>query len=88
MMADPLFQFLDAVNIDDSREYIEFQFSDGAGEQKVIQIDFGYIESLAALFQQAFLSATLEDRQGSNRPRQGLGCCPARRCGSPGRGRR
>lgn len=66
-MTDPLFQFLDAVNIDDNREYIEFQFRDCAGEQKVIQIDFSYIESLAAVFQQAFLSATLADRQGSNR---------------------
>jgi hypothetical protein len=67
MMAEPLFQFLDAVNIDDSREYIEFQFRDCAGEQKVVQIDFGYIESLAAIFQQAFLSATLEERHGGNR---------------------
>src|SRR5471030_2697085 len=66
-MADPLFQFLDAVNIDDSREYIEFQFRDYAGERKVIQIGFGYIESLAAIFQQAFLSATFEDRHGGNR---------------------
>jgi hypothetical protein len=67
MMADPLFQFLDAVNIDDGREYIEFQFRDCAGEQKIIQIDFAYLESLAALFQQAFLSAALEDRHGGNR---------------------
>ena len=66
-MADPLFQFLDAVNIDDDRQYIEFQFRDCAGEPKVIQIDFAYVESLAAVFQQAFLSATLADRQGSNR---------------------
>jgi hypothetical protein len=67
MMAEPLFQFLDAVDIDDNREYIEFQFRDCAGEQKIIQIDFAYIESLAAIFQQAFLSATLADREGSNR---------------------
>jgi len=66
-MADPSFQLLDAVNIDDSRAYIEFQFRDYAGERKVIQIDFGYFESLAAVFQQAFLSATLEGRHGSNR---------------------
>jgi hypothetical protein len=55
MMADPSFQLLDAVTIDDSREYIEFQFRDYAGEQKIIQIDFGYVESPAAIFQQAFL---------------------------------
>jgi hypothetical protein len=67
MMAGPLFQFLDAVNIDDNREYIEFQFRDCAGEQQTIQIDFAYIESLAAVFQQAFLSAELENRQGGNR---------------------
>jgi hypothetical protein len=67
MMADPLFQFLDAVTIDDRREYIEFQFSDSAGETKAFQIDFAYIESLAALFQQAFLSATIEDPHGGNR---------------------
>lgn len=66
-MAEPLFQFLDAVNIGDGREYIEFQFRDCAGEPTVIQIDFAYVESLAAVFQQAFLSATLADRQGSNR---------------------
>jgi hypothetical protein len=65
MMAEAL--FLDAVNIDDGREYIEFAFRDPAGEQKVVQIDFSYVESLAAVFQQAFLSATLAERQGSNR---------------------
>jgi hypothetical protein len=65
-MAEAL--FLDAVNIDDGREYIEFQFRDFAGEKKVVQIDFAYVESLAAVFQQAFLSATLAERQGSNRP--------------------
>jgi hypothetical protein len=64
MMAEPL--FLDAVNIDDGREYIEFQFRDYAGERKDIQIDFSYVESLAAVFQQAFLSATLAERQGGN----------------------
>lgn len=66
-MTEPMFQFLDAVHIDDGREYIEFQFRDCAGEQKVIRIDFAYIESLAAVFQQAFLSATLAERQGANR---------------------
>jgi hypothetical protein len=64
-MAEAL--FLDPVNIDDGREYIEFQFRDFAGEEKIVQIDFAYVESLAAVFQQAFLSATLADRQGSNR---------------------
>jgi hypothetical protein len=67
MMADPLFQFLDAVNIDDGREYIEFQFRDYTGEPKVIQIDFSYVESLAAVFQQAFISATLAEHHGENR---------------------
>jgi hypothetical protein len=67
MMADPLFQFLDAVNIDDDREYIEFQFRDCAGEPQIIQIDFSYVESLAAVFQQAFLSATLAEHYGGNR---------------------
>ncbi|HEY0182370.1 MAG TPA: hypothetical protein VGC09_06125 [Rhodopila sp.] len=66
-MPEPLFQFLDAVNIDDGRQYVEFQFRDCAGEQQIIQIDFSYVESLAAVFQQAFLSATLADRQGDNR---------------------
>ena len=66
-MNDAVFQFLDAVHVDDAREYIEFQFRDCAGERQVIQIDFGYVESLAAVFQQAFLSATLADRHGSNR---------------------
>jgi hypothetical protein len=66
-MTEPEFQFLDAVNVDDRREYIEFQFRDYAGERKVFQIDFSYVESLAAIFQQAFLSATLEERQGSTR---------------------
>jgi hypothetical protein len=65
-MPDPLFQFLDAVNVDDGREYIEFQFRGTEGDPTVIQIDFSYIESLAAVFQQAFLSATLAQRQGSN----------------------
>jgi hypothetical protein len=66
-MADPEFQFLDAVNVDDDRQYIEFQFRNCAGEPKVIQIDFAYVESLAAVFQQAFLSATLANRQGGNK---------------------
>jgi hypothetical protein len=64
MMAEAM--FLDAVNIDDDREYIEFEFRGMTGEQKVVQIDFSYVESLAAVFQQAFLSATLAERQGRN----------------------
>jgi hypothetical protein len=67
MMTEPLFQLLDAVNIDESRQYIEFQFRDYAGEQTVIQIDFDYLESLTGVLRQAFLSAALEGRQGSNR---------------------
>jgi hypothetical protein len=66
-MADPEFQFLDAVNVDDDRQYIEFQFRNFTGEPKVIQIDFAYVESLAAVFQQAFLSATLASREGGNK---------------------
>lgn len=66
-MADPLFKFLDAVNIDDSREYIIFRFRDCAGEQEIFQVDFGYIELLGVIFQQALLSATLEGRYGRNR---------------------
>src|ERR1700744_918449 len=64
MMAEAM--FLDAVNIDDDREYIEFEFRGMTGEQKVVQIDFSDVESLAAVFQQAFLSATLAERQGRN----------------------
>jgi hypothetical protein len=66
-MTEPLFQLLDAVNIDEGRQYIEFQFSDYAGERKVIQIDFDYLESLTGVLRQAFISAVLEGMQGSNR---------------------
>ena len=66
-MTEPLFQLLDAVNIDEGRQYIEFQFSDYAGERKVIQIDFDYLESLTGVLRQAFISAVLEGKQGSNR---------------------
>jgi hypothetical protein len=66
-MTEPLFQMLDVVNIDEGRQYIEFQFSDYAGERKIIQIDFDYLESLAGVLRQAFISAVLEGRQGSNR---------------------
>src|ERR1700722_2163735 len=66
-MTDPLFQLLDAVNIDADRQYIEFQFIDFEGERKIIQIDFDYLESLTGVLRQAFISAVLEGKQGSNR---------------------
>ena len=66
-MTEPLFQLLDAVNIDEGRQYIEFQFRDYAGERKIIQIDFDYLESLTGVLRQAFISAVLEGKQGSNR---------------------
>ncbi len=66
-MTEPLFQMLDAVNIDEGRQYIEFQFRDYAGEQKTIQIDFDYLESLTGVLGLAFMSAVLEGKQGSNR---------------------
>src|SRR5215813_6562399 len=67
-MAEFLVRSLEAVHVDGHREYIEFRFRDGAGREQVIQIDFEYVESLAALFQQAFVSAVMEARQGPNRP--------------------
>jgi hypothetical protein len=66
-MTEPLFQLLDAVNIDEDRQYIEFQFRDYAGEQKIIQIDFDYLESLTGVFRQAFISAVTVGKLGSNR---------------------
>jgi hypothetical protein len=66
-MTEPLFQLLDAVNIDEGRQYIEFQFSDYSGERKVIQIDYDYLESLTGVLRQAFISSVLEGKQGSNR---------------------
>jgi len=66
-MAEPLVRLLEAVRIDENREYIEFRFRDCAGGEQAIQIDFEYVESLAALFQQAFVSAAMEARQGANR---------------------
>jgi hypothetical protein len=47
-MAEPLFQFLDAVNADDNREYIEFRFRDCLGAQTVMEVEFSYAESPAA----------------------------------------
>jgi hypothetical protein len=66
-MTEAQVQLLDAVHIDDDREYIEFRFSDTGGNRQSIQIDFGYIESLAAVFQQAFLSAALSELHSGNR---------------------
>jgi hypothetical protein len=66
-MTEAQVQLLDAVHIDDDREYIEFRFSDTAGNRQSIRIDFAYIESLAAVFQQAFLSAALAEKHGGNR---------------------
>ena len=67
-MTEPLIRLLDAVHIDDDRQYIEFRFKGGLGEAHAIQISFEYVEALAALFQQAFISASLEAYQGANRP--------------------
>ena len=55
------------MHIDDNRQYIEFRFKGIGGEEQTIQIDFEYVELLPALFQQAFVSAALEQRQGTNR---------------------
>jgi hypothetical protein len=64
---ETLVRLLESVRIDDNREYIEFCFSDADGEAQPIQINFEYVESLAALFQQAFVSAVMEAEQGANR---------------------
>jgi hypothetical protein len=66
-MTEPLVRLLDSVHIDEDRQYIEFRFTDGCGEGQTIQIDFDYVESLAALFQQAFVSAVMAARHGANR---------------------
>lgn len=68
-MTEPLIRSLNSIRIDGNREYIEFRFKDGSGEEQAIQIDFDYVESLAALFQQAFVSAVMATRQGANRAR-------------------
>jgi hypothetical protein len=60
-------QLLDEVFIDESREFIEFRFSDTGGTRRSVQIDFAYCESLAAVFQQAFVSASLAAEQGANK---------------------
>ncbi|HVY16262.1 MAG TPA: hypothetical protein VHB27_13640 [Rhodopila sp.] len=65
-MAKPEVRLLDEIHIDDGRAFIEFRFSDTAGNRQAVQIDFGYVETLAAVFQQAFLSATLSEHQGES----------------------
>jgi hypothetical protein len=67
MMDEPSIRLLDSVHIDDDRQYVEFRFRGFAGEREAVQIDFEYVESLAAIFQQAFVSAALETQQGSTR---------------------
>jgi hypothetical protein len=64
-MTEPSVRFLDEVQIDDARQYIEFRFRACGGEEQAIQIDFEYVESLAALFQQALMSATLDAQRSS-----------------------
>jgi hypothetical protein len=66
-MAEPTIRLLDSVRIDASREFIEFSFRDADGAEQAIQIDFAYVESLAGLFQQAYVSWVMEARQGANR---------------------
>jgi hypothetical protein len=76
-MTEPSVRFLDAVHIDDARQYIEFRFRACGGEHQAIQIDFDYVESLAALFQQALMSATLDAQQGrQQKPGQELLAVP------------
>ena len=60
-------QLLDEVHIDDAREFIEFRFSDTGGNRRAVQIDSVYCGTLAAVFQQAFASAMLEERHGANK---------------------
>ena len=64
-MTEPLVRLLESVHIEENRQYIEFRFTDGCGDDQAIQIDFAYVESLAALFQQAFMSAVMAARQGA-----------------------
>lgn len=70
-MNEPSVRLLDAVRVDENREYIEFRFKEINGEDQTIQIDFEYVESLAAVFQQAFVAALMAEHQGLNRS---LGC--------------
>ncbi len=66
-MAEPVIRLLDSVRIDESREFIEFHFRDVDGVEQAVQIDFAYVESLAGLFQQAYVSWVMEACQGANR---------------------
>jgi hypothetical protein len=66
-MTEPLIRLLESVHVDEDRQYIEFRFTDGGSERQTIQIDFEYVETLAALFRQAFVSAVMVARQGANR---------------------
>ncbi len=66
-MAEPVVRLLDSVRIDDSREFIEFCFRDADGTEQPVQIDFAHVESLAGLFQQAYVSWMMEAGQGANR---------------------
>jgi hypothetical protein len=66
-MTEPLVRLLDSVRVDEDRQYIEFRFTDGGDGRQAVQIDFDYVESLAALFQQVFVSAVMAARQGANR---------------------
>ncbi len=66
-MDEASLRLLDSVHIDDDRQFIEFRFRDTGGEAQSIQIDFDYVEALAAVFQQAFIAARLAAEQGGNR---------------------
>jgi hypothetical protein len=65
-MAEPVMRSLASVRIDDSREFIEFRFRAADGAEQSVQIDFAYVESLAGLFQQAYVSWVMEAHQGAN----------------------
>ena len=77
-MTEPLIRLLDSVRIDENRQYIEFRFKDGGGEEQAIQIDFEYVELLAALFQQAFVSAVMACATGRQSLARTRVCCPCR----------
>lgn len=64
---EPVIRSLDSVRIGASREFIEFCFRDANGAEQAIQIDFAYVESLAGLFQQTYVSWAMEAREGANR---------------------
>jgi hypothetical protein len=66
-MPEALTRLLQSVRIDEHREFIEFRFKGEDGEEQAIQIDFEYLESLAALFHQAFVSSAMTAQHGPNR---------------------